>query len=476
MRTAGGRRGRLLTHVLMLGVGMLVTASIARQSGAAEYQEKVLYSFCTKGLWDGCADGELPSSGVIADNAGDLFGTTELGGANGPDCSDWECGAVFELVPNLVTQKTAEKVIYSFCTKECTDGSWPVAGLTRDGSGNLYGTSDYGGRVNCAGFLRQENVIGCGTAFVLKPNAAKTQWTQTVLYSFCSASSCADGEYPVAGLVMDPSGSLYGSTPYGGRGDAAEGHGGTVFELTPNAARTAWTHKVLYSFCVQGGLLCTDGENPSDLIIDASGRLYGTTAAGGAQGGGIIGGTIFQLTPNAARTTWTHKLLYSFCRQGGATCTDGQNPEGGLIMDKAGNLYGTTAAGGLYGGGTIFELTPNATRTTWTFKVLYSFCAQVGCSPSPGLVMDKAGNLYGTTSGGNVPGETAGIVFELTPDAARTAWTLKVLYSFCPRGGTCTDGRLPNGGLFMDASGNLYGTTATGGAHDEGTVFELKRS
>ena len=230
------------------------------------------------------------------------------------------------------------------------------------------------------------------------------------MYSFCAQSSCTDGLYPIAGLIQDASGNLYGTTEAGG---AAELNGGTVFELTVNAAKTAWTHKVLYSFCTQAN--CADGISPAaGLLGDASGNLYGTTKELGAHGGG----TVFELMPNAKKTKWTHKPLYSFCAQGGALCTDGIYPASGLIGDGSGNLYGTTYQGGANprGGGTVFELTPNAAKTAWTHKVLYSFCPQPGCA----------------------------------------------------------DGLLSLTGLIADASGNLYGTTSTGGAYDGGTVFELK--
>jgi uncharacterized repeat protein (TIGR03803 family) len=210
---------------------------------------------------------------------------------------------------------------------------------------------------------------------------------------------------------------------------------GAVFELTPNAAKTAWTETVLYSFCAQGGESCTDGANPeASLVMDAAGRLYGTTYEGG--GADNNSGTVFELTPNAAKTRWTETVLYSFCTQGGESCTDGVLPHAGLIMDAAGRLYGTTYEGGAHGAGTVFELTPNAAKTTWTKTVLYSFGAQSGDGAYPevaGLIMGASGQLYGTTTGGGAHG--AGTVFELTPNAAKTTWTETVLYSFCAQGG-----------------------------------------
>jgi uncharacterized repeat protein (TIGR03803 family) len=411
------------------------------------------------------------------------------------------------------------KVLHSFCAQRgCTHGIGPEAGLIMDGSGHLYGTTNGGGAHNG------------GTVFELTPNAARTKWTETVLYSFCAEAGCTDGYNPYyAGLIMDGSGRLYGTTTFGGELVAASattpcpaspnrswatperarnavrpGDCGVVFELTPNAARTKWTETVLYSFCahVVGFADCTDGNNPfAGLIMDGSGHLYGTTELGGAHNGG----TVFELTPNAARTKWTETVLYSFCehpppfvvsRPGAVPqrhrrdCIDGWSPYAGLIMDGSGHLYGTTYAGGAHGGGVVFELTPNAARTKWTETVLYSFCAEApncadGSHPYAGLIMDGSGHLYGTTSEGGARAGVwgGGVVFELTPNAARTKWTETVLHSF-PRcvQGSCAgdDGSSPEAGLIMDGSGHLYGTTNQGGTLGEvgagtgfGTVFEL---
>jgi hypothetical protein len=235
---------------------------------------------------------------------------------------------------------------------------------------------------------------------------------------------------------------------------------------TPNAAKTAWIETVLYSFCARGGSNCTDGANPEGLIRDAAGRLYGTTGDGGAHGGG----TAFMLTPNAAKTAWIETVLYSFCGPN-RNCPDGGNPLYGLLAnDAAGRLYGTTAYGGALQGGTAFMLTPNAAKTAWTHTIIYSFEPFHGDSFG-GLIRDAAGRLYGTALGG---AHAWGMVFMLTPNAAKTAWIETVLYNFCARGGSnCTDGRLPVAGVIRDAAGHLYGTTQSGGI-GFGTVFELR--
>jgi uncharacterized repeat protein (TIGR03803 family) len=206
-----------------------------------------------------------------------------------------------------------------------------------------------------------------------------------------------------------------------------------------------------------------DGQGPvGSLIFDANGNLYGTTYLGGTTGAG----TVFKLTPNS-NGTWTESVLYTFCSLG--NCTDGVSPEAGVIFDQAGNLYGTAYAGGggKFGnaGGVVFKLTPNS-NGTWTESVLYTFCSRTNCndgeSPYAGLVFDATGNLYGTTySGGTGARGRGGVVFKLAPDSGG-GWTESVLYSFCPLN-KCRDGSNPGAGLIFDQAGNLYGTTQYGG-------------
>src|SRR5271167_2273777 len=391
------------------------------------WTERVLYSFCSQ---RSCTDGETPGAGLIFDAAGNLYGTTSGGGTG------TYFGTVFELTPTA-GGGWMEQVLHSF---NGGDGYWPFAGLIFDAAGNLYGTTYVGG------------AYGEGTVFELTP-AAGGGWTERVLYSFCSQRSCTDGETPGAGLIFDAAGNLYGTTSGGGTGT----YFGTVFELTPTAGG-GWMEQVLHSF--NGG----DGYWPfAGLIFDAAGNLYGTTYVGGAYGEG----TVFELTP-AAGGGWTERVLYSFCSQ--RSCTDGETPGAGLIFDAAGNLYGTTSGGGTgtYFG-TVFELTPTA-GGGWMEQVLHSFNGGDGYWPFAGLIFDAAGNLYGTTYVGGAYGE--GTVFELTP-AAGGGWTERVLYSFCSQR-SCTDGETPGAGLIFDAAGNLYGTTSGGGTGTYfGTVFEL---
>jgi uncharacterized repeat protein (TIGR03803 family) len=388
-------------------------------------------------LYGGPTDGAAPYDNLIADSSGNLYGTAILGGGSG-------CGVVFKLVPG-----GTETVLYSFTGG--SDGGGPGAGLIADSSGNLYGTTEGGGVSGCGGT--------CGVVFKLAPPAtASGAWTETVLHAFTGSPS--DGGVPYfAGLIADSSGNLYGTTYFGGTSND-----GVVFKLTPPAtASGAWTETVLYSFCSLSS--CSDGEYPyAGLIADSSGNLYGTTFEGGASGEG----TVFKLTPGG-----TEKVLYSFK----GYPSDGSFPYAGLIADSSGNLYGATYTGGnTSDGGVVFKLTPPATASgAWTETVLYYFCSLSSCSdgadPYAGLIADSSGNLYGTTAGGGA--RLGGTVFKLTPPAtASGAWTETVLYSFCSLS-SCSDGAYPEASLIADSSGNLYSTTPSGGASGAGVVFKL---
>jgi uncharacterized repeat protein (TIGR03803 family) len=342
----------------------------------------------------------------------------------------------------------SESVLWSFGNG--TDGSAPSAGLIADKNGNLYGTTYQGG------------ANGAGTVFELTPSGGG--WSESLLWSFGSG---ADGQNPYAGLIMDKSGNLYGTTGTGGVYS-----GGTVFELTPpTPSGGTWSESILWNF---GNV--NDGVQPyAGLIMDESGNLYGTTGAGGVYGGG----TVFELTPINGGT-WSESILWNF-NDNDASGTGPYQPQGGLIMDKSGNLYGTTYQGSPFCvpsgidetvcGGTVFELSPTKAGN-WTESTLWNFGNSVdGLEPYAGLITDTSGNLYGTTYDGGA--SSSGIVFELTPPPPTTPegnWSELVLWNF---GGQSDDGVEPYGGLFMDASGNLYGTTYGGGASSSGTVFEL---
>jgi uncharacterized repeat protein (TIGR03803 family) len=327
-------------------------------------------------------------------------------------------------------------ILYNF--KGGTDGIGPMAGLVMDAAGNFYGTTEFGG------------INDNGTVFKL------TRKEESILYRFTGSP---DGANPSGGLIFDAEGNLYGVTSEGGKVNC-----GTVFKLAPSGTET-----VLHSFCSNGE---TDGARPSgNLIMDAKGNLYGTTLVGGSEGSG----TVFKVDLSGAET-----VLYNFCTKGGSQCTDGEEPQGGLVMDAAGNLYGTTAINlgpKLTGTGGVFKLTPTGKDTT-----LHRFSFAKGVSPNGGLIFDTAGSLYGTTllGGSNIcqlPGQNngCGTVFKVDATGKET-----VLYDFCSASG-CADGSAPGAGLFMDAQGNLYGTTLSGGTGTCtgqlfpgcGTVFEL---
>jgi uncharacterized repeat protein (TIGR03803 family) len=306
---------------------------------------------------------------------------------------------------------------------------------------------------------------GCGTVFELFRDRNET-WSETVLYSFACGS---DGALPEGGLVFGSAGNLYGTTLAGGALTAPicfnffEVDGcGTVFQLTRRNGN--WTKKTLHTFCAKKDT-CKDGTNPyASLILDKTGNLYGTTSFGGASGNG----TVFRLARKNGM--WTEKILHSFNRNHG----DGDWPTDPLIFDGAGKLYGTTTGGGFDGYGTVFELIPG-TNDKWTEKLLFAFDITDGGCPTDGLIFDAAGNLYGTSWGAltGCGGASTGNVFQLKPGKNGT-WHETVLRNFNTNGA----GVFPTAGLIFDAAGNLYGTTPYGGGGSDcefgcGVVFKL---
>jgi uncharacterized repeat protein (TIGR03803 family) len=393
--------------------------------GGGSGSENSLYSFA------GGSDPKTPYAGLIFDKAGNLYGTSQLGGAN-------SLGTVFEITPNSNGSWT-ESVIYSFTG--ATDGGQPYGSLVFDTAGNLYGTTSYGGSTNCT--------QGCGTVFKLTPGSSG--WTESVVYTFSGGS---DGREPYARLLSDAAGNLYGTTLFGGNITSTCSSGcGTVFKLTRGSS--GWTESVLYAF--QGA---ADGASPYDgLAFDSTGNLYGTAYAGGASGNGVI----FKLTPGSSG--WTESILHAFT--GG---NDGKFPYGDLILDAAGNLYGTASQGGSQGFGVVFEMRLTK-KGNLREAVLHTFANTPSANPVAGLVMDTAGNLYGTTIAGASQtscGGGCGTLFKLTP-VSTGGWTYKVLHDF----GHGTDGYHPSGDLVLDPAGNLYGTTQAGGSQGSGLVFEI---
>jgi uncharacterized repeat protein (TIGR03803 family) len=396
--------------------------------------EEVLYTF------QGTPDGSIPN-GLIFDSSGNLYGTTQSGGTA-------DLGAVFELSPNG-SGGWKETVLYSF--QGSGDGQNPQAGLIFDPSGNLYGTT--------SGSLTGCWVAGCGTVFELSPNGSGG-WTETTLHTFQAGN---DGVYPIAALVRDQAGNLYGTAlAAGDMGCTGSDIGcGTVFELSPNGSG-GWTNATLYAFT--GG---SDGSRPlAGLVLDNAGNLYGTAATGANPTCYEGCGVIFELSPNG-NGGWTDTVLYTF--QGG---NDGGGPNS-LVFESSGNLYCNTATPGLLG--TIVELSPNGSGG-WTETTIYGFQGDNdGESPYGTLVFDQSGNLYGATEfgggGGGVNGfcfDFCGTVFELSPNGS--GWTETILYIFQ----RSTDGYYPTG-VILDAAGHPYGTAQGGKTSCCGVVFEVLR-
>jgi uncharacterized repeat protein (TIGR03803 family) len=351
-----------------------------------KWVQKVLYSFDNQS-----ADPYQPESNLIFDRAGNLYGTTTAGGADG-------AGTVFELTPNK-DGSWSEKTLHSFAS-DAQDGSTPYGGLIFDNLGNLYGTTYYGGSGLCAEF---ETTVGCGIVFELTPNRDGT-WSETILHTFQDNPS--DGHFSRAGLVRDGKGNLYGTTAEGGTsGTACDGGGcGTVFELT-STGNGQWIETILHNFEDNG----SDGYQPiTSLVLDSKGNLYGTTPYGGSNCPGGYCGVAFELA--LANGQWTETVLHTFS---GAS-TDGLIPIAGLVLDPAGNLYGTTDEGGQIGFGTAFKLARNATGK-WVLTLLHSFPASSsdGSEPSAGLAFGKGGNLFGTAYYGGA--NNLGVIFSVAP-------------------------------------------------------------
>lgn len=301
-------------------------------------------------------------AGLTFDSAGNLYGTTWQGGTGNNYCGTGGCGTVFQLTP-AGKGVWNETLLYSFQGQK--HGGFTTAGVVVDAAGNVYGTAYNDGAHNWGVVFELAKVNGT--------------WTERVLHAF---NLTPDGASPLAGLTMDASGNLYGTAAQGG----VNGHG-TVFELSP-AVGDNWNFKTLYSF--RGG---NDGFYPNaPLVFDEAGNLYGTTPYGGGNGcySNLGCGTVFKLTPKAAGG-WHETLLYRFKGE-----HDGGAPASGVVLDTVGNLYGTASRAGVYNQGVAFELM-HTDGGRWGEKVIRAFQYS---SPDGGLVFDSAGNLYGTTSRG----------------------------------------------------------------------------
>ena len=330
-------------------------------------------------------------------------------------------------VPQPAESQTYQ-VIHNF-TGEGSDGATPYGGPTLDPSGNLFGTTNLGGS------------NADGTVYELSPNGSS--WTFNTIYNFAGGS---DGAGPGFGsLVIRHDCSLFGTTEGGGTAL------GIAFKIRPHGNPChkpdfTWQERVLHRF----GHGQDGGQPTNGVAFDRSSNFYGTANLGGAYNNGAI----FEVTHSDGY--WTESLIYSFT--GG---NDGGTPVSGVTLDKAGNLYGTTSFGGLYGTGVVYELSPSPSG--WTETVLYNFEGQSdGEFPVGGVIMDKAGNIYGSTFLGGHNG--GGTVYQLSPSGG--SWTLATLYSFSTYYG-------PYNKLTLDAAGNLYGAANGAGANGFGSVFKL---
>ena len=407
-------RPRYVQHPWKAALNVIAVMLLLLGCAQAVNQFQLLHTFQHK-------PAKYPDGALVADSAGNLYGTTE-NGLNQCD-SPQHCGVVFKLA-----QDSGGKWVYTILhVFKGPDGGSPESRLIFDSSGNLYGTT------------RQGGANDAGTVFELSP--AGDKWNEKVLHSF---GVSGDVNSPFAGVTFDVNGNLYGTATGGG----LNGNGG-VFELTPTGS--GWHERVIHHFNRSGG------SGPTcDLLWDSAGNLYGTTQSGGKFNWGVV----FELT-SSSNGTWTEAVLYQF-----TGVSDGAFPAGGLTSDAAGNLYGTTQECTGDCGGTVFMLTKSSGK--WIFGVVHAFGgAEDGGGPYTGVIFDASGNLYGTTTHGGKNGQ--GTVFRLSPSGGQ--WQETVIHSFDQFGGK--GGSEPFGGLILGPMGNLYGTTSLGGAAGYGVVFSL---
>lgn len=403
---------------LLILLGAMVTAQAQTFS--------VLHEFT------GSVDGGNPYSSLVMDRSGSLYGVTPYGGHETCETSNGiGCGVAFKLEP-----KSGGWLFYPlYAFNGHGDGANPAGNLAIAPNGVLFGTTDAGGIGSC----RDSFGDGCGTVFLLRPPAALCRsllcpWDETQLYRFTGGD---DGNDPWAGAVLDQAGNVYGTNYAGG-----SSKWGVVFEVSP--AGSGWTEATIHTF-TSGN----DGANPTTTpVFDGSGNLYGTTRVGGnCSAGGTGCGTVFQLTPSGSG--WNENIVYNFSGSYGV-------PLGGLVLDPEGNIYGSASTPN-----TVFEL--SNLNGTWNATSLYSDLLVDLQSFRSTLARDAAGNLYGTSEfGGNTSATCVngcGYVYKLTPSS--DGWTFTELYEFT--GGS--DGALPIGGVVLDGTGNLYGTTYTGGTN-----------
>jgi uncharacterized repeat protein (TIGR03803 family) len=417
---------------------LAVAALLASGPAAAKAARfATIYNFVSAD--GGAGDANNPYAGLVIDGAGNLFGTSYAGGAGG-------LGTVYELSPAPGQSGWTETILYSFHASNRLDGAHPTGRLVFGQHGELYGTTS-----SSAG----ADSNGLGTVFELSPPSLPGgRWTEAILHVFTGAAG--DGATPYAGLAIDSSGTLYGTTFAGGSsaGTSAPGFG-TVFSLAPPSAdSSAWAEAILYNFPGTA----RDGINPqSDLVLSPTGTLFGTTPNCSSRL--ACAGTVFQLAPS--RGAWIESVIAAFPASGAA----GAGPNRELVPDSTGNLYGTTGMGV----GTTFRLSPPAAQgSKWQHNVLARFKADKDGAPQGG-VLPAGAVLYGTLAYG--PHKSGGAIYKVASSPGSAPWFNTTLYSFTakPAGG----GVFPVGNLVADQAGNLYGVTEIGGATGVGTVFRI---
>jgi uncharacterized repeat protein (TIGR03803 family) len=356
-----------------------VVFELAKKGSAYTY--RMLYSLCSK---SDCSDGAKSTGQLILDVSGNLYGTTFNGGAK-------NYGTIFKLAPNKSRSKWKQTVLYSFCKKQpCPDGANPQGGLSYqgyqsglpyDGASPLFGATSGGGE-------KGDN-FGDGVVYSLTPIGKKKWHEKVILCSDCGGAS------PAGPVLLDSNGNLYTTTARGGGRSS-----GALIELSPNG--TKYSLITVYTFCQLGN--CADGSSPRQLSVGPDGTLYGGTAQGGANNEGVL----YAVKPNGANSA--EQVLYSFCSL--ANCADGRGVGGPFVVTSDGSVFGTAFFGGAQNKGTVYKVQSGA------LTVLHNFCSEQNCAdsgdPDGGLIIDGSGNLFGTASGATVTGNN-GLVFELQP-------------------------------------------------------------
>lgn len=428
-RKRGGFRSKLGAVALILLGACLAGAAWAQNLN-------VLYTF------NGGKDGIGPLGPIVVDSAGNIYGTTQIGGKN-------NTGTVYQLTPS--GNSWTKTILHSFGVlyKARNDGYVPLSGLITDANGNLYGTTWGGGTYNS------------GTVFELvKAPKTKLGWTEKIIWSFGSSQSLLT-DYCNCAITFDGHGNLIGVA----QGGPVASNRGEVFELS--RVHGKWTLTGLYYFDgvpVQGKNYDAypQGRDPlAAPVVDQNGNVYGTTYQGGTSNTNFLGGTVWELSPSGG--AWNFNLIHSFTGD-----NDGAGPDSALFLDSAGNLFGTTLYGGNSEFGDVFEFSPSGSG--WTENMLFDFDFGDGGQPLAGLTSDAAGNLYGTAvygGNGGCPYPGCGVVYELSPPTNGGHWTRTTLHDF-----TGVEGNSPESGVVL-SNGNLYGATYAGGYFGAGVIYEI---